>query len=152
MHLTTYLDLLQTGEQTLADSYRQVAKGHAAEADVQYTCLQFAANCDAHVEALSTVQPRYDGRREAEPDRLHPAGLTATRTGPVGLLRDLQDLYQLATLIECTWTMVGQAAHGARDRELIDVATRAESETTAQLAWLRTRMRAAAPQTLLVAP
>jgi hypothetical protein len=41
-----------------------------------------------------------------------PAGLTTVRGGPVGLLRDLQDLYQLDNLVDSTWMLVGQAAHG----------------------------------------
>lgn len=53
--------------------------------------------------------------------------------------------------MDSTWAMVGQAAHGARDRDLIDVVARCGREVTAQLAWLRMRMKAAAPQTLLVA-
>lgn len=82
---------------------------------------------------------------------MHPSGLTSPRSGPVGLLRDLQDLYQLANLVGITWTLVGQAAYGARDRELIDIVERCDREMAAQLAWLRMRMRAAAPQALLVA-
>jgi hypothetical protein len=46
--------------------------------------------------------------------------------------------------------MVGQAGHGARDRDLMDIVTRCDRQFKAQLAWLRMRMRAAAPQTLLV--
>ena len=34
MHLSSYLGLLETGCATLAQSYRQVAEGHAGEADV----------------------------------------------------------------------------------------------------------------------
>lgn len=151
MHLTTYLHLLHTAEGTLSDSYREVAAGHRPDADVHYTCLRFGADCAAHAEALRPSLTRYDKAREPEPERLHPPGLTTTRSGPVGLLRDLQDLYQLANLVGITWVLVGQAAHGARDRDLIDLATRCDNELTAQLAWLRMRMRAAAPQTLLVA-
>lgn len=47
--------------------------------------------------------------------------------------------------------MVGQAAYGARDRELVDLVEQCGHELGAQLAWLRMRMKAAAPQTLLVA-
>jgi hypothetical protein len=68
------------------------------------------------------------------------------------MLRDLQDLYQLANLVDITWTVVGQAASGARDRDLLHVVQRCAPEISAQLAWLRMRMKAAAPQTLLVAP
>lgn len=152
MHLPTYLTLLASAEQSLASSYHLVAGGHTGDPDVHYTCQDFARQCTGHAEALAPIAARYADRRQPEPDRLHPAGLPATRSGPVGLLRDLQDLYQLASLAEITWTLVGQAAAGARDRDLLQVTDRCAAQTTAQLAWLRMRMKAAAPQTLLAAP
>ncbi|HEY1176391.1 MAG TPA: hypothetical protein VGF17_09555 [Phytomonospora sp.] len=152
MHLPTYLTLLATAERTLATSYRRVAHGHADEADVRYTCDRFDRQCVGRAEALVPVIRHYQDRLEPEPDRLHPSAIPAARPGPVGLLRDLQDLYQLANLVDITWIMVGQAAAGARDRTLLDVVDRSGPEVAEQLAWLRTRMRAAAPQTLLVAP
>ena len=51
MHLSSYLGLLETGCATLAKSYRQVAEGHSAEADVRI-CQQFADQCDHHGEQL----------------------------------------------------------------------------------------------------
>lgn len=152
MHLPTYLTMLTTAERTLAHSHRQVAAGHAGESDVHYTCADFARRCTAHAEALAPIAERYADRRQAEPDRLHPSGLEATRSGPIGLLRDLQDLYQLAGHVDITWTLVGQAAAGARDRALLGVVAWCHPEITTQLSWLRMRMKAAAPQTLLVAP
>jgi hypothetical protein len=119
---------------------------------VHYTCGGFARTCDAHAAALAPLRERYAAYAEAEPDRLHAPGLTQARSGPIGLLRDLQDLYQLATLVASTWTLIGQAAQGARDRELIELTSGCHPETGAQLAWLRMRMKAEAPQTLLVAP
>jgi hypothetical protein len=151
MHLTTYLHLLHRAEETLGVSYRHVGDGHRADADVHYTCRRFAEDCAGHAQALEPILLRYERVAEPEPERLHPPGLTGSRNGPVGLLRDLQDLFQLAALVDSTWMMVGQAAHGARDRDLIDVVTRYDRDMSAQLAWLRMRMKAAAPQTLLVA-
>ena len=150
MHLPTYLTMLAAAERTLAGSHRHVAAGHAEEADVHYTCAGFARQCDAHADALGPVIDRYAGRRQPEPDRLHPPGLTAARPGAVGLLRDLQDLHQLAGLVDITWTLVGQAAAGARDRALLDTVAACHPDITTQLSWLRMRMKAAAPQTLLV--
>jgi len=49
------------------------------------------------------------------------------------------------------WTVIGQAARGLRDAELIAVVTRNEQETATQLKWLRTHMKQAAPQALVVA-
>lgn len=151
MHLSTYLDLLQTAETSLAGAYREVARGHAPEPDVHYTCQSFADQCEAHAERLAPIRAHHEGPRELKPERLHALGLTAARSGPIGLLRDLQDLYQLASLIDITWTLVGQAGQGARDNALLEIVAHCDPETEAQLAWLRMRMKAEAPQALLVA-
>ena len=71
--------------------------------------------------------------------------------GGIGLLRDLQDLYLMAAECDICWTVVGQAAYGARDRDPLDVVNRCEGETALQLTMLRTRMKQAAPQALVVA-
>jgi hypothetical protein len=147
-NLAVYLGLLHTAEDTLADSFIQVSEGHQADADVYHICRQLAGQCGQHVEALEPIVSRYGERRQSEPERLHAEGLSETRAGPVGLLRDLQDLYLLASLVDITWTMIGQAA---RDADLLDVATACQQQTSTQIAWLRTRMKQAAPQALLVA-
>lgn len=152
MHLVTYLAFLQRAEESLGLSYRLISEGHAADADVHYMTARFADQCAAHADALSPVLARAEPPAEPEPDRLYAQGPRSHRAGPIGLLRDLQDLYQLGNLVDITWTLVGQAAQGARDRDLLHVVSTCAPQTTAQLAWLRMRMKAAAPQTLLVAP
>jgi hypothetical protein len=47
--------------------------------------------------------------------------------------------------------MVKQAGSALRDRELLDVVSRCDGETSIQLRWLDTRMKQAAPQALTVA-
>ena len=69
----------------------------------------------------------------------------------MGLLRDMQDLYLMASACDTSWTMIGQAAQGLRDRELLEVVNSCEMETYNQMKWIRTRMKVAAPQTLIVA-
>ncbi|MUN64808.1 hypothetical protein GMA12_16960 [Kocuria sediminis] len=152
MKLPVYLGLLHRSERTLAASFRQVAEGHGAEPDVYHLCRALAGQCEVHVRALAPVVDRYgEVEEDDEPERLHADGLSETRSGPVGLLRDLQDLYLLASLVDITWTVVKQAAQGLRDQELIDVVERCEGETTTQLHWLSTRIEQAAPQALIVA-
>ena len=74
------------------------------------------------------------------------------RTGPLGLLRDLQDLYLLANLTDITWTMVKQAAQAlARPRTARRRRPHCEKQTAVQLQWLKTRMKQAAPQALIAA-
>jgi len=151
MHLSSYLGLLETGCTTLAKSYRQVAKGHAEEADVKRMCEQFAGQCDHHEEQLRPFTERYGSHPSGEPERLHADGLSKTRSGGLGLLRDLHDLYLLASYLDMAWTLVGQAAKGARDQELIQTVDQCAKETEVQQKWLKTRLKAAAPQALLVA-
>jgi hypothetical protein len=151
MHLATYLGLLHRSLRTLADAFREVAGGHGEEPDVERTCQVLAQRIDSQVEKLGPIVERYGEHRESEPERLHAAEFEQTRTGGVGLLRDLQDLYALASFTDITWTVVGQAAQGLRDRELIDVVSSCEQETARQLAWLKTRIKQSAPQALIAA-
>jgi hypothetical protein len=151
VHLATYLDLLDEGSGALADSLRAVAEGHAAEADVHHTAHQLAAKYDAHRERLRPFVERYEDHPGGPPERLHAEPVTETRSGGVGLLRDLLDVYLLATYLQQAWTLVGQAAKGNRDAELVTVVDGCSAEVAVVLTWLETRMKAAAPQALLVA-
>jgi hypothetical protein len=151
-HLSTYIGLADHSEKTLADSFRAVANGHEAEADVFHTCEMLAGWSDHHREQLAPIIDRYGENGLEEPERLHASGLAEVRSGPVGLLRDLQDLHVLGTLVQTTWTVVAQGAQGLRDRELLQVANSSNAETARQLTWLNTRMKSAAPQALIVDP
>jgi hypothetical protein len=92
MHLPTYLGLLHQAEEALAEGFRRVGESHAAEPDVFHLCRVLAEQCDAHVGALGQIVERYSEQRGTEPDRLLADELGETRSGGVGLLRDLQDL------------------------------------------------------------
>jgi hypothetical protein len=151
MHLATYLDLLDEGSGALADSLRLVAGGHVAEADVHHTALQLAAKYEHHREVLRPFVERYEDHPGGPPERLHADPLPETRSGGIGLLRDLLDLYLLATYLQQAWTLVGQAAKGNRDAELVQAVDTCSADVQTVLSWLETRMKAAAPQALLVA-
>jgi hypothetical protein len=57
----------------------------------------------------------------------------------------------MAHACDISWTMIGQAAQGAGDQELLKIVNSCEGQTATQIKWLRTRMKQAAPQALLVA-
>jgi hypothetical protein len=151
MHLAHELGLLHRAERDLAAALRDVARAHAAEADVRHLGPVLAQQCDAHVARLAPFVQRYGEEAVDEPDRLYAELFAGPREGGLALLRDLQDLYLLAALCDVTWTLVGQAAQGARDRELLDVVSGCEGESAQQMQWLRSRMKQAAPQALVVA-
>jgi hypothetical protein len=152
-HLATYVGLADHSEKILAESFRAVAEGHARVADVFHTCQLLAAMSDRHRGGLAPVVQRYGEEPDIdEPERLRASGLGRPREGEIGLLRDLQDLHVLATLVQTTWTVIAQGAQGLRDRELLEIARASNAETSRQLTWLNTRMKVAAPQALIVAP
>ena len=153
MNLDIYVSLVAESETILAESFRQVAQAHADESDVQFLCHTLATQCDARRARLQPVIDRFEKRpAKDEPERLDPQGLGAPRTGPLGMLRDLQDLYLLASLVDITWTMIDEAAQALADAQLLEIVSTCEKQTAVQLRWLQTRMRQAAPQALTAAP
>jgi hypothetical protein len=151
VQLAHYLGLLHRAELVLGDAFREVAGAHADEADVHQLCSRLAKQCDAHADRLQPFAARYGEEEDDEPDRLHSELFRGPRDGPLALLRDLHDLYLMASECDVAWTLIGQAAQGARDVELHQVVQRCEGETAVQLRWLLTRMKQAAPQALVVA-
>lgn len=151
MQLAHYLGLLHRAEANLGDAFREIAAAHAEEPDVFHLCERLGQECDRHAERLEPFARRYGEDAPDEPDRLHSELFRGPRSGGLGLLRDLHDLYLMATECDMAWTLVGQAAQGARDRELLEVVEACEGETAVQLKWLKTRMKQAAPQALVVA-
>jgi hypothetical protein len=151
VHLAHYLGLLHRAQRGLADAFRQVGHAHRDEPDVRHLCERLAQQCTEHARLLEPFAHRYAAQATGEPDRLHSDLFRGTRSGGIGLLRDLQDLYLMAAECDICWTVVGQAAQGARDADLLAVVRRCEGETAIQLKWLRTRMKQAAPQALVVA-
>ena len=151
MHLASYLELLHLAEGRLARAFAEVAGAHGDEPDVAVLCRRFADRSTDHADALAPHVERYGEEKPEEPERLHGELFGGTRSGGLGLLRDLHDLYLMATECELTWALVGQAAQGARDADLLEVVERCRGEVAVQLKWLRTRMKQAAPQALVVA-
>jgi hypothetical protein len=151
VNLEHYLSLLHRAQTELGDAYREVGSAHADEPDVRLDCERFARQCDEHAKQLAPIAERYgEAEGEDEPERLHGSIFQGSRSGGLGLLRDLHDLYLMAAECDISWTVVGQAAQGARDDELHQVVLRCEHETAIQMKWLRTRMKQAAPQALVV--
>ena len=153
MNLDIYVSLVAESETTLAESFRRVAQAHADEADAHFLCDTLATQCDARRARLQPVIDRFEKRpAEDEPERLEPQGLGAPRTGPLGMLRDLQDLYILASLVDITWTMIDEAARALSDTQLLEIVQACEKQTAVQLRWLQTRMKQAAPGALIATP
>ncbi|QMU30615.1 molybdopterin oxidoreductase [Adhaeribacter radiodurans] len=151
MHIGNYLGLVHQSEKELAEAFRQVAKEHGDEVDVYQTCQLLASWSDAHIDALLPFVQKYSEEKSKEPERLKKTIFEKTRTGSLALLRDLHDLYLLVCEVDLCWIILKQAATGLRDKELDATCQRLSKETERQLSWLLTRIKSAAPQTLIVA-
>ena len=86
----------------------------------------------------------------AKPDGSAKKLFEGPRSGGLGLLRDLHDLWLLASEVHLGYEAVGQAAKALRDQPLVETCDRALNKADRQIAWLRTRIDQAAPQTLSV--
>jgi hypothetical protein len=151
MHIGKYIDLVHRSEIDLAKAFRTVSKAHGEEPDVHQNCQLLASWCDKLAEQLGPFSKKYKEEKDDEPDRLSQTLLKSTRKGGMALLRDLHDLYLVATEVQICCTLLKQGADALRDKELTITCEEVEKQTKRQLAWLTTRMKAAAPQTLIVA-
>lgn len=151
MHLAHYLGFAHRSEVELGEAFREVAAGHAEEAAVFHIAQRLAGQCEEHASRLQPFADRYGEEAPEEPERLHSDLFGGTREGPLGLLRDLHDLYVMAAEVDMSWTLIAQAAQGVRDSDLLEIVQECEKETATQMDWLRTQMKQSAPQALVVA-
>jgi hypothetical protein len=151
MNLVHYLGVLRNARSDLPAACGEVGTAHGDEPDVRIDCTKFARRCGDQAEALRPFLGRYETSIDDEPPPPCSSLFDGPRARPLGLLRDLHDLYLMACDCDISWTMVGQGAQAARDSELLQVVRTSQPDTAMQVAWLRSRMKQAAPQALVVA-
>ena len=151
MHIGNYIDLLHKSEDDLAEAFHLVAKEHGDEPDVFEMCKLLAKWSEKIVEELKPFAEKYGEEEDKEPDRLMHDLFKKPMKGGMSLLRDLHDLWLMATETEVCALILRQAADGLHDKALAALCNIIEQTAKRQLAWLLTRMKAAAPQTLIVA-
>lgn len=149
-HVGEYVAMVLQAESVLGDACRQVGERHANEPDMQPIMNLFADWSREDIEALTPVAERYPARGRNEPERLASALFRGKRSGGLGLLRDLQDLWLLAHEAHVGWEILKQVAQALRDQELIAACERGAEQTDRRIAWLRTRIDQAAPQAVMV--
>jgi len=149
-HVSDYVGTVLQSEQELAEAFEQVGRRHAADPEMEETCRRLASWSHEHVQSLSPILTREHAAPQTEPPLLAQALFRGRRTGGVGLLRDLHDLWLLAQESHVSWDVLHQVALGLRDEELESICRRCAQNNDRQIAWLRTRIDQAAPQALIV--
>src|ERR671926_606582 len=153
---------LYEAEEELADEYVKVGERLAAEHDVWYDCKQFAEQCHRHADAIRPFAYRHEEQLPpADEDTVGETTTAALRhklSEALGrrpesgllLLHSLRQLYLQAQEVSFHWIIAGQLAQATRDHELLAIADELHRETLTQIKWLKTQVKQASPQALLV--
>lgn len=151
MHIGKYIDLVHRTEVDLVKAFTLVANAHGDEVDVYQTCMLLSRWSQSLADEVQVFAAKYGEEKDLEPDRLTQTLLKKTRQGAMALLRDLHDLYLVVSEVQICCTILKQGATGLRDEALMATCEEIERQSKRQLSWLMTRMKSAAPQTLIVA-
>lgn len=151
MHVGNYLGLVHQSQEQLAEAFTAVAQHHQEEPDVYVECNLMSSWSLKGSQTLESLVNRYGEERSQEPERLHRDLFQGARSGGLGLLRDLHDLWLMVNEVHISFTVLNQAARALRDREMEQVCQDGLSIADRQIAWLTTRIKQAAPQALVAA-
>ena len=153
---------LYRAEEELADEYVKAGERLAAEHELWYDCRRFAQQCHAHADAIRPFAARHE--QELDPPDDDTVGETTTATlrhklsealgrrpeSGLLLLRSLRQLFLQAQEVSFHWIVVGQLAQATRDHELLALVDELHRETLTQIKWLKTQVKQASPQALVV--
>jgi len=148
--VNVFLGMTVKSEYHLADAFRQVGQKHMAEPDIHATCLLMASWSQGQAEGLRPFVAAYHKNKSDDPDGSAKNLFDGPRSGGLGLLRDLHDLWLAANEVHLGYEAVKQAAKALHDQALVQTCEQYLEKTDRQIAWLRTRIDQASPQTLVV--
>ncbi len=157
MHVGNYLALLRASERALAKGFAATAAHHSEDPDIATVSRRFARACEAHRARLAPLRSRYGNKPPHLSDAIEVVALRATlfrggRSGLLGALRDVQDLWLLAHRTQLLALLLWQAGAALRDEELKSVCADLKEAADGQIAWLRTRVKEEGAQILIAAP
>jgi hypothetical protein len=161
MKIGLAIEQVADAEAKLVDELVAVGERHRTDHDVFHVTRTLAKLENGHVEALAAHADRYgtsiDGDRRdspGEPGPLHrvvekSAELIGRRPEPaLLLLRDLREIYLLASETSIDWVMLAQGSQAVKDTELLDVVSKCHDETLRTVKWATYRIKTASPQAL----
>jgi formylmethanofuran dehydrogenase subunit D len=150
-HVAPYLRLQYMNEEQLAYALLNVAQEHKKEPDIEEICGLLAAWSIEHVKTLKSLLPLYpvDPKDQTpEAKTLFSVLFHGPRQGGVGLLRDLEELWLLASQVHIGWTALDQAAKAKFDRRLEQICESLGQQTDRQRQWLQHRIKQASSMSL----
>jgi hypothetical protein len=153
---------LHRAEEELADEYVKVGERLAVEHDIWYDCKRFAEQCHMHANAIRPFAYKHEEQLPPAGDETVGETTTAALRHKLAealgrrpesgllLLRSLRQLYLQAQEVSFHWIIAGQLAQATRDHELLALVDELHRETLTQIKWLKTQVKQASPQALVV--
>ena len=153
---------LYEAEEELADEYVKVGERLASEHEIYHGCKTLAQQCHLHADAIRPFAARWEQQLPPADDSTVGETATAALRHKVAellgrrpesgllLLRSLRQLYLQAQEVSFHWIIAGQLAQATRDQELLTLVDQLHRETLTQIKWLKTQVKQASPQALVV--
>jgi formylmethanofuran dehydrogenase subunit D len=148
--VSDYLTLLEEANRAFADAARQVAEDHAENAEIVRGTKCVGNLATKSVARLQDYLQKYGRMKNSEPRDLYRTLFARRRHGEFGLLRELHDLFLLASETYVINTAVLDAAKELRDHELLRFCVWLEEQTDRQKVWCLTQVKENAAQALVV--
>ena len=161
MKIGLAIEQVADAEAKLVDELVAVGERHKIDHDVFHVTKTLAKLENGHVEALAPHANRYgtsiDGDRRDSPTGTGPlqrvveksVELIGRRPEPaLLLLRDLREIYLLASETSIDWVMLGQGSQAVKDADLLETISKCHAETLRTMKWATYRIKTASPQAL----
>ncbi|MGY1747761.1 hypothetical protein [Modestobacter sp. SYSU DS0511] len=159
MKLGLAIEELHRSENHLAGALLAASDRHKADHEVFYVARDIARWSQDHVQALAAIGQDYGVQLDPEPEtdpsllatlRQKASDAVGRRSEPgMLLLADLRHIHREAAGVSLDWELLAQAAQGAREPELLELAERCHPETLRQMRWANAKLKESATQALV---
>lgn len=150
-HVPDYLQLLLQSEQRLVRACEAVRQNHTNVPDIAPECtlfIQWSREAIALLEPFTEKYGQGNAEEAARLDQLFDFGRKGK--GSFALLRDLHDLWLLVNESMISLIALSQAAQALRDEDFLNALRATQQTNERQRRWFLTRIKQAAPQSLVV--
>jgi hypothetical protein len=149
MKFINYLEYTLHCVEKTAETFRAIAERHSAEPDVYSNCLKFADWSDNHYTEIKSVYSEIGKSGKQESDRIGTP-LINLRTGGIGLIRDLHDVWLMTSEVKLCLIILIQCSKALRNKPFTLILESCCQETERENEWLLSKIKLAASQVLTV--
>ncbi|MYV98481.1 hypothetical protein [Streptomyces sp. SID3343] len=159
MKIGLLLKELHRDENDLARELLGAAERHRVDHEIYHLGRDLAGWSQDHVRVLAGLGERFGVRLDPQPAAEQGAGerlrekagelLGRRPQTALLLLRDLREVYVKASGVSVDWEMLGQAAQGIKDGDLLAAVRTCHPDTLRQIRWANGKLKESATQILV---